>query len=173
MSATLNSGSGRKGDVDYMRLALAQARLAELHGEVPVGAVVVVSSPTGAEVLGRGYNRPIRNNDPTAHAEIVALRAASRRCRNYRLTGATLFVTAEPCAMCAGALIHARISRLVYGCADPKAGAIRSLFRIADNVRLNHRIMISSGLLDEECATLLRQFFATRRKNNSHALPDS
>ena len=166
--STASSAKLAPGDVEYMRLALQQARLAESSGEVPVGAVVVVDGP--ARVIAKGYNRPIRKHDPTAHAEIVALRAAARRCGNYRLTGATLYVTTEPCAMCAGALVQARIARLVYGCADPKAGAVQSLFRIADDARLNHRIEITPGVLEEECAALLRHFFAARRKNNSRAL---
>lgn len=147
-----------------MRQALTQARRAAAAGEVPIGAVVVQETPLGPRVIGRGYNRPIERHDPTAHAEILALRAAARKLGNYRLPGATLYVTLEPCAMCAGALVQARIRRLVYGCADPKAGAVRSLHRLADDPRLNHRLEITGGVLDEEGATLLRDFFRARRK---------
>ena len=150
-------------DERFMRLALAQARRAARAGEVPVGAVVVQETGAGPVILGRGYNRPIRRHDPTAHAEIVALRAAARRLGNYRIAGATLYVTVEPCAMCAGALVQARLARLVYGCPDPKAGAVRSLFRIADDPRLNHRMAITSETLSEECAALLREFFRALR----------
>jgi tRNA(adenine34) deaminase len=146
-------------DEHFMRLALEQARLAAANGEVPVGAVVT----NGAEVLGTGHNRSITDNDPTAHAEMLALREAGRRLANYRLTGCTLYATAEPCAMCAGAAVLARVERLVYGCDDPKAGAVRSLYQIADDLRLNHRIAVSSGLLAEECSALLREFFQQRR----------
>jgi tRNA(adenine34) deaminase len=151
-------------DEYFMRLALAQARRAAAAGEVPVGAVIVQRTASGLAVIGRGYNRPIHQHDPTAHAEMVALRRAAKAVGNYRLTGATLYVTTEPCAMCAGALVHARIGRLVYGCSDPKAGGVRSLFRIADDPRLNHSVAITTGLLAEECASLLRAFFAARRK---------
>jgi len=143
----------------YMRCALDQARLAADQGEVPVGAVVVL----GEEIIGTGFNRTIADHDPTAHAEVVALRQAAVRLANYRLAGATLYVTVEPCAMCAGAAVLARIGRLVYGCDDPKAGAVRSLFQIADDVRLNHRIEITSGILAEECSALLRDFFKDLR----------
>jgi len=142
-----------------MRCALDQARLAADQGEVPVGAVVVL----GEEIIGTGFNRTIADHDPTAHAEVVALRQAAARLANYRLAGATLYVTVEPCAMCAGAAVLARIRRLVYGCDDPKAGAVRSLFQIADDVRLNHRIEITSGILAEECSALLRDFFKDLR----------
>lgn len=142
-----------------MWLALEEARQAAQAGEVPVGAVVVL----GDEVIGRGSNRGITENDPTAHAEIVALRAAACHLANYRLAGCALYVTVEPCAMCAGAAVLARIERLVYGCDDPKAGAVRSLFRIADDSRLNHRMEIASGVLAEECGSLLRSFFQAKR----------
>ena len=146
-------------DAAYMRLALEEARRAASQGEVPVGAVVVF----GEQIIGRGGNRNIAENDPTAHAEVVALRQAAARLGNYRLAGCTLYVTVEPCAMCAGAAVLARIERLVYGCDDPKAGAIRSLYQIADDARLNHRIEITSGVLAEECSALLRTFFAEKR----------
>ena len=157
--------NARDRDEFYMRMAMEQARRAAVAGEVPVGAIVIMTTKLGDEIIGRGRNRPIGAGDPTAHAEIVALRAAARRAGNYRLPGATLYVTVEPCAMCAGALVQARITRLVYGCDDPKAGGVRSLYRIADDARLNHRIAISRGVLDEECAALLRQFFKVRRKS--------
>lgn len=146
-------------DVYFMRAALEEGRRAEAAGEVPVGAVVVL----GEEIIGRGRNRSVSDHDPTAHAEMVAIREASNRLTNYRLTGCTLYVTVEPCAMCAGAAVLARIERLVYGCDDPKAGAVRSLFRLADDTRLNHRIVVTSGVLAEECAACLRAFFETRR----------
>jgi tRNA(adenine34) deaminase len=152
-------------DERFMRAALEEAQRAASDGEVPVGAVVV----QGEEIVGRGSNRSIRDHDPTAHAEIVALREASARVANYRLPGCTLYVTTEPCAMCAGAAVLARIDRLVYGCDDPKAGAVRSLFRIADDVRLNHRISIAGGVLAEECAALLRDFFERRRSKGADA----
>ena len=115
------------------------------------------------EIIGQGSNRPIRNLDPTAHAEMIALRQAAAQVQNYRLTGATLYVTVEPCAMCAGAAVLARVARLVYGCDDPKAGAVRSLYQIAEDARLNHRIEVVSGVLAEECSALLRSFFSKRR----------
>jgi len=146
-------------DAAYMRMALEEARRAASQGEVPVGAVVVF----GEQIIGRGGNRNIAENDPTAHAEVVALRQAAARLGNYRLAGCTLYVTVEPCAMCAGAAVLARIERLVYGCDDPKAGAIRSLYQIADDARLNHRIEVTSGVLAEECSALLRTFFAEKR----------
>ena len=142
-----------------MRAALEEARLAEAAGEVPVGAVIVLNG----EIIGRGSNRSITDHDPTAHAEIGAMRQAAARLANYRLTGATLYVTVEPCAMCAGAAVLARVARLVYGCHDLKAGAVRSLYQIADDARLNHRIQVSSGVLEEECASLLRLFFQAKR----------
>ena len=146
-------------DAAYMRLALEEARRAASQGEVPVGAVVVF----GEQIIGRGSNRNIADHDPTAHAEVVALRQAAAQLANYRLAGCTLYVTVEPCAMCAGAAVLARLERLVYGCDDPKAGAIRSLYQIADDARLNHRIEITSGVLAEECSALLRTFFAEKR----------
>jgi tRNA(adenine34) deaminase len=146
-------------DERYMRMALGEARRAEQAGEVPVGAVVVLED----RVIGAGGNRTITDCDPTAHAEIVALRAAAQAVGNYRLAAATLYVTIEPCAMCAGAIVQARVARLVYGADDPKAGAVRSLFAIADHPQLNHRVEITAGVLREECAALLQAFFAARR----------
>ncbi|HEX9760941.1 MAG TPA: tRNA adenosine(34) deaminase TadA [Candidatus Acidoferrales bacterium] len=146
-------------DVTYMREALEQAQLAEAAGEVPVGAVLVAEG----RIVARGFNHTIAGNDPTAHAEMVALRAAARELGNYRLTGATLYVTLEPCAMCAGAMVHARVARLVYGCRDPKVGAVDGSLRLLEHPMLNHRVEVASGVLDEECAALLRDFFAARR----------
>jgi tRNA(adenine34) deaminase len=143
-----------------MREALAEARRAAAAGEVPVGAVVVLD---GA-IIARGYNEPIVRSDPTAHAEVVALREAGRKAGNYRLTGATLYATVEPCAMCCGAALHARVARVVYGAADAKAGAVESLYRLLDEGRLNHRIAVTGGVLAEEGAALLRAFFETKRR---------
>jgi len=146
-------------DEAYMRRALELARHAEEAGEVPVGALVVL----GDEIIGEGWNQPIVAHDPTAHAEIVALRAASRHASNYRLPGAVLYVTLEPCAMCAGAIVHARIARVVYGAADPKTGAAGSVFNLLDSSALNHRPPLTSGILAEECGQILRRFFEARR----------
>jgi tRNA(adenine34) deaminase len=146
-------------DQQFMQVALEEAREAEAAGEVPVGAVVVLDG----EVIARGRNRTISDCDPTAHAEIVALRAAARAAGNYRLGGATLYVTIEPCAMCAGAIVQARPARLVYGADDPKGGAVRTCFAILNDPRLNHRMEITAGVLAEECGGLLRDFFAGRR----------
>jgi len=146
-------------DAQFMFVALEEARLAAAAGEVPVGAVVVM----GEIIVGRGGNRMITHHDPTAHAEIAVLREASLALRNTRLPGCTLYSTVEPCAMCAGAAVLARIDRLVYGCNDPKTGAVRTLFRLADDIRLNHRMAITSGVLAEECAALLREFFQQKR----------
>ena len=153
------AGGDASADERWMREALAEARLARGRGEVPVGAVVVLD---GA-VVGRGSNQPIRATDPTAHAEIVALRDAARAVGNYRLTGAALYVTVEPCLMCAGALVHARVARLVFGAAEPKAGAVRSTMRVLDHPALNHRVEIATGVLGPECIELIRGFFAERR----------
>ena len=141
--------------------ALELAKCAASQGEVPVGAVVV--DPADNALLGRGRNRVIEDNDPTAHAEIVALRDAGTRRGNYRLPGATLYVTVEPCTMCAGALVHARIERLVFGAPEPKAGAVESRARVLDNPAHNHRVAISGGLMAAECGALMRAFFEARR----------
>ena len=146
----------------YMREALAEADRALSGNEVPVGAVVV--APGGGRVIGRGFNHPIRGVDPTAHAEVAALRDAARRTGNYRLTGATLYVTVEPCLMCAGALVHARIGMLVYGAPEPKAGAVRSVMRALDHPALNHRVSVVAGVLAEECRGLVQAFFGARRR---------
>lgn len=143
----------------YMREALALACRAEELGEVPVGAVVV----RDGEILGRGHNQPVGAGDPTAHAEILAIREAARTAGNYRLPGAELFVTLEPCLMCAGACLHARIRTLVFGARDPKTGAVRSLFQALDDPRHNHRIQIVEGILGEECGRKVQAFFQRRR----------
>ena len=142
-----------------MRLALAQADLAAAAGEVPIGALVVLDG----RVIGAGYNQPIGTNDPTAHAEVVALRSASLATSNYRLTGATLYVTVEPCLMCVGAMVHARIATLVYGASEPKAGAIDSTQRAHEHPALNHRMTVVAGVLAAECGQRLKQFFAGKR----------
>src|SRR5579862_7805883 len=158
-------------DSDAMLLALAEARLAAERDEVPVGAVIILpglvqearTGPLGERVLARAGNRTITDCDPSAHAEIVAMRAAARELGNYRLLGATLYVTVEPCAMCAGAMIQARIARLVYGCDDPRGGAARSCFAVFDHPALNHRVEVSSGVLAADCLGVLQAFFAARR----------
>jgi tRNA(adenine34) deaminase len=142
-----------------MRLAIELARRAEAADEIPVGAVVVQD---GA-VIGEGWNRPVATNDPTAHAEIEALRAASSRMRNYRLPGTTLYVTVEPCAMCAGAIVVARVQRLVFGARDLRFGAVRSKFALADSELLNHRVQVEEGLFAAEAADLLATFFREKR----------
>lgn len=150
-------------DERYMRLALEEAGAAERQGEVPVGAVVVC----GDQVVGRGHNRNIADRDPTAHAEIVAVRQAAQRLGNHRLPGCALYATIEPCAMCAGAIVQARLGRLVYGCDDPKAGAVRSLYQLADDPRLNHRVEITGGVLAAECAERIRSFFQQKRSGET------
>jgi tRNA(adenine34) deaminase len=156
---------GRVNELDqqFMHMALEEARAAAAAGEVPVGAVVVLDG----RVLARAGNRTIADCDPTAHAEIVALRAAARELGNYRLangeSAATVYVTIEPCSMCAGAMIQARIARLVYGCDDPKGGAVRSCFRLFEHSAVNHRVEVTSGMLAAECAEAIQAFFAARR----------
>ncbi len=142
-----------------MRSALELARQGETEGEVPVGAVVVIAG----EIAGRGWNAPLARRDPTAHAEILALREAAQRSGNYRLPGATLYCTLEPCVMCAGALVAARVERLVFGARDLRFGGVRSKFRIADSDVLNHRVDVVEGVMAAECVELLRHFFAARR----------
>jgi tRNA(adenine34) deaminase len=146
-------------DSDFMQAALDEARLAGAEGEVPIGAVVVREG----EIVAWGQNRVLRDVDPSAHAEMVALRAAAKAVGNYRLSGCTLYVTLEPCAMCAGALIHARLDRLVYAAADPKAGACGSVLEVLNHPRLNHKMIVEQGILEEEAAELLRSFFRERR----------
>jgi len=148
-----------KSDEEYMDLALAEARKAEAAGEVPIGAIIVC----GDVVAGRGFNQPISSNDPTAHAEVVALREAARHQQNYRLADATLYCTVEPCVMCAGAIVHARVARLVFGTPDPKAGAAGSIYNVLTDPRLNHQVDVITGVREDECAALLREFFAKRR----------
>lgn len=148
-------------DVQFMRRALALARYAQDAGEVPIGAVVV----RDGEILAEGWNQPIRAHDPSAHAEIVALRAAAMRSRNYRLTDTTLYVTLEPCAMCAGAIVQARVARVVFGALDPKAGAGGSIFNLLTSEKLNHRAETTGGVLGDECGEVLRQFFKSRRES--------
>ena len=146
-------------DKDFMAAALVLAGAARERGEVPVGAIVVLDG----RAIGEGFNQPIGANDPTAHAEIVAMRAAARRLGNYRLTGATLYVTIEPCQMCVGAMVHARIARLVYGAREPKAGAIESAMRAHEHPSLNHRFEVVGGVLEAECRAIMQEFFGERR----------
>jgi len=146
-------------DSKYMARALELAREAERAGEVPVGAVIVKDDA----IVGEGWNRPISTSDPTAHAEIVAMRAAAQKLGTYRLLDTTLYVTLEPCPMCAGAMVHARVKRLVYAATDPRAGAAGTIFNIVQHPSLNHRVECEAGLMGEECATLLRTFFQGRR----------
>ena len=146
-------------DAQYMDLALAEAAKAETAGEVPVGAVIVFED----KVVARGFNQPISTNDPTAHAEIIALREAGLLLGNYRLPGATMYCTVEPCMMCAGAMIHARIARLVFGTPDPRAGSAGSIYNVLTDPRLNHRVEVVTGVREDVCAALLRSFFARKR----------
>jgi tRNA(Arg) A34 adenosine deaminase TadA len=149
-----------RGDIDFMRLALERAAAARACGEVPVGAVLV----SGGQVIADGANRPIESSDPTAHAEIEALRSAARALGSYRLTDTTLYVTLEPCPMCAMAIVHARVRRLVFGAWDPRAGAAGSVTDIFALPGLNHRVDVFGGVLMEECASLLKDFFGERRR---------
>jgi len=150
-------------DAAWMELALEQAALAAAAGEVPVGALVIKDG----EIVGRGHNRNLLDDDPTAHAEIVALRQAAARLGNHRLTGCTLVATIEPCSMCAGALIHARIARLVYGARDPKAGAAGSVLQVINHPGLNHRMEVTAGVLAEKCSAVLQDFFRQKRQQAS------
>jgi tRNA(adenine34) deaminase len=158
---TIQGDSARVADADerFMRAALDEALKAGERGEVPVGAVVVLD---GA-IAGAGFNQPIGGHDPTAHAEIVALRDAAARLANYRLIGATLYVTIEPCQMCVGAMVHARIVRVVYGAREPKAGAIESAMRAHEHPALNHRMRATGGVLEQECRDMIQRFFRERR----------
>ena len=142
-----------------MQLALAEARKAHAAGEVPVGAVVVL----GGAVVGAGFNQPISSHDPTAHAEVLALRAAAAEIGNYRLTGSTLYVTVEPCLMCVGAMVHARVGLVVYGATEPKAGAVMSMTRAHELPALNHRLQVLGGVLEAECRELIQKFFEVKR----------
>lgn len=148
-------------DQQCMRYALNRALQAGERGEVPVGAVIVLDG----ELLAEGHNAPIESHDPTAHAEIVAIRRAAAALRNYRLTGATLYVTIEPCQMCVGAMIHARIARLVYGAPEPKAGAIESAMQAHEHPALNHRLAVQGGVLEAECREVMQRFFEDRRQS--------
>jgi len=150
-------------DAAWMALALEQAQLAALAGEVPVCALVI----RNGEIIGQGHNRNLLDNDPTAHAEIVALRQAAARVGNHRLIGCTMVATIEPCSMCAGALIHARIARLVYGAADPKAGAAGSTVQVINHPSLNHRMEVTAGVLADKCSEVLQQFFRRKRQQTS------
>ena len=161
LRTTMNMPSGN--DAAWMELALEQAALSAAAGEVPVGALVIKDG----EVLGRGHNRNLLDDDPTAHAEIVALRQAAARLGNHRLTGCTIVATIEPCAMCAGALIHARIARLVYGASDPKAGAAGSVLQVINHPALNHRMEVTAGVLAEKCSAVLQDFFRQKRQQPS------
>ena len=155
--------TSHQADEEFVREALREAASGFSVGEVPVGAVVVYEG----SVIARAHNAPIALGDPTAHAEVLALREAARVLGNYRLTGAELFATVEPCVMCCGAALHARVARVVYGAADPKAGGVESLYRLLDDPRMNHRIVVRAGVLQEECGGLLRRFFETRRGSTS------
>jgi tRNA(adenine34) deaminase len=146
-------------DRTYMERALELARRAEAEGEVPVGALVVLDD----KIIGEGWNQPIGAHDPSAHAEMVALRAAARHMKNYRLPGTTLYVTLEPCAMCVGAIIHARIARVVFGAYDPKTGAAGSVFPLMASEKFNHKVECVGGLMEEQCGEILRNFFQSRR----------
>lgn len=151
-------------DSEFMRAALAEAQAAAEAGEVPIGAVVVHEG----EVIGRGQNRVLRDLDPTAHAEVIAMRAAAHARSNYRLLECELYVTLEPCAMCAGAMIHARLGRLIYAASDPKAGAVGSVLEVLNHPRLNHQMAVTTGVLADEASALLRGFFQQRRAGADH-----
>jgi tRNA(adenine34) deaminase len=153
-------------DILYMRQALSQAHNAWALGEVPVGAIVVKDG----QIIATGFNQPIGTHDPTAHAEIMAMRAAASILGNYRLPGCELYVTLEPCAMCAGAMLHARLARVVFGAADPKTGACGSVVNLFEQQKLNHHAELAGGVLAEECGAMLKQFFADRRAS-AHRLP--
>jgi tRNA(adenine34) deaminase len=163
MHNDLDTSEAESLDLFWMQRALELARQAEVEGEVPVGAVLVKDD----QVLGEGWNAPISEHDPTAHAEIRALRNAATRLGNYRLLDTTLYVTLEPCVMCAGAIIHARVNRVVYGAADPKTGAAGSVFDILNSEQHNHRVQITGGVLEQECSALLKEFFQARRNKSS------
>ena len=150
-------------DLEFMQLALVEAQKARALGEVPVGAVLVSDN----QVIATGHNQPISNNDPSAHAEVAALRAAGQNLSNYRLPNTTLYVTLEPCMMCCGAIMHARIARVVYGAADAKTGCVHSVLNLFDNPQLNHHTMVEGGVLAEECAQILKDFFKERRAQAS------
>jgi len=160
MRLALRPSGREENQVAFMRLALREADRARREQEVPVGAIVV----RDGRVIARAYNRPIHLKDPTAHAEVLALRRATRKVGNYRLTGCTLYVTIEPCAMCAGAMVQARLKRVVFGASDPKAGAGGSVLSVLNHPRLNHRVEVTEGVLGEDCAAILKKFFRSKRK---------
>ncbi|MCJ7675227.1 MAG: tRNA adenosine(34) deaminase TadA [Sedimentisphaerales bacterium] len=159
----MNDEAGKSvlGDTDerFMRLALDQAKIAQENGDVPIGAVIVHQN----QIIGKAYNQREQLKDPTAHAEIIALTQAAAALQSWRLTGCTMYVTLEPCPMCAGALVLARIDRLVYGCDDPKTGACKSLYNIVQDERLNHRLEVTTGVLADDCSRLLQDFFQQKR----------
>ncbi len=146
-------------DSNFMRAAIAEAEKARDSGEIPVGAVLTLSG----DIIGQGFNRTVQDCDPSAHAEVVAIRQAAKQAENHRLNGATIYVTLEPCAMCVGAMIQARVRRLVFGAYDPKAGAVGSVLDLSESKELNHRVEVNGGLLEEECASILKAFFKTKR----------
>lgn len=154
----------RQKDEQYMRSAIEQAQVAAENGDVPIGAVIV----RNGQIIGKAYNQREQLQDPTAHAEIIALTQAAAALENWHLNGCTMYVTLEPCPMCAGALVLARIDRLVYGCDDPKTGAVKSLYNIVTDGRLNHRIEVTGGVLADECSKLLQGFFEKRRVENKN-----
>ena len=160
MSRRLSPGTFSKADANFMRRALREAQKADSEGEVPVGAVVVHDE----KIIARAHNRPLSLSDPSAHAEVLALRRAAKKLGNYRLKGCDLYVTIEPCAMCAGAIIQARLRRLVFGTSDPKAGACGSVLAVLNHPKVNHQVEVVSGVLAEECAAILRAFFRKRRR---------
>lgn len=151
-------------DEQFMKIAIEQAKIADENGDVPIGAVIVHND----QIIGKAYNQKEQLKDPTAHAEIIALTQAAAALESWRLEGCTMYVTLEPCPMCAGALVLARIDRLVYGCDDPKMGAVKSLYNIVTDDRLNHRLEVTSGILREQCGKQLQEFFAKRRIENKN-----
>ncbi len=157
----MGDGENPSADASFMAIALDEARKSAQQGEVPIGAVLVSSD---GEILAQGGNSPIAHNDPTAHAEILVLRDAAKKLENYRLTGTTLYVTLEPCVMCAGALVQARVKRLVYGADDPKAGGMVSCYTVGRDDILNHTLEVEGGVLAAECSAILKEFFQTRRR---------
>lgn len=157
-----------KEDERYMKIAIQQAQIAEENGDVPIGAVIVYKN----QIIGKAYNQREQLNDPTAHAEIIALTQAAAYIESWRLHDCTIYVTLEPCPMCAGALVLARIDRLVYGCDDPKTGACKSLYNIVQDERLNHRLEVTSGVLAADCSNLLQEFFQRRRIENNLQRPE-
>jgi tRNA(adenine34) deaminase len=153
-----------KQDEQFMRVAIDQAKVAEENGDVPIGAVIIHKN----QIIAKAYNQREQLKDPTAHAEIIALTQAAAALENWHLNGCTMYVTLEPCPMCAGALVLSRMDRLVYGCDDPKTGAVKSLYNIVTDERLNHRLEVVSGVLADECSELLQQFFQKRREKNTN-----